>query len=74
MILEIIGLASLGHLAADFFSQFDKLPNKPFKCNMCATFWLAIAPMVYLHGYQGLLASAIASITSELIYRIINRL
>ena len=62
MILEILGLASLGHLAADFFSQFNRLPNKPFKCNMCATFWLGIGPMVYLHGYEGLLVTAMASI------------
>jgi len=74
MILEILGLASLGHLAADFFSQFDRLPNKPMKCNMCATFWLGIAPMIYLHGYRGLLVTAIASIVSEIIYRVINRL
>ena len=74
IILQILGLAALGHLAAEFFSQFDKLPNKPMKCNLCITFWLGILPLVYIHGYNGLFATAIASITSELIYRTINRI
>ena len=74
MILYILGIAALGHLGADLASQFDRLPNKPFKCNMCLTFWMSIVPSIALYGYRGILISAIAAITSETIYRIINRL
>ena len=74
MITFILGMASLGHLAADFFSQFDKLPNKPFKCNACATFWLSIGPALAIYGFEGVLLSGIAAIVSETIYRIIDKI
>jgi len=74
MITFILGMACLGHLAADFFSQFDKLPMKPFKCNMCITTWMTLGPAIALYGWQGILVSAIAGITSELIYRLIDRI
>ena len=74
MILFILGMACLGHLAADFFSQFDTLPNKPLKCNMCLSKWMALGPAIWLYGWEGLLVSAITGITSETIYRIINRI
>lgn len=70
-ILTILGAASLGHLGADFFEQFDRLPAKPFKCNMCLSFWLSIGPLVYIYGYQGMLYAALAAIVSELIYKIV---
>ncbi len=74
MILTIIGIAALGHLGADFFSQWDGLPNKPLKCNMCLSFWLGILPCIYMYDWSGPLVAACAAITSELIYRILNRL
>ena len=69
MILNILGAAALGHLVADFLAQFEWLPQKPFKCNMCMSFWLSIVPFVYIYGYDGLMMAACASITSELIYK-----
>ena len=39
-ILSILGAAGLGHMAADFLSRYDWLPDKPCKCNMCMTFML----------------------------------
>ena len=75
ILLQILGLAALGHLAADAVQTLSpELPQKPFQCNMCLTFWLGIAPMIYLHGYNGLFATALASVVSELMYRIINKL
>lgn len=74
MILQILGFASLAHLGADFLSQFDRLPNKPFKCNMCSGFWYSIGPFIALYGWEGILLSSITGILSEAIYRIINRL
>lgn len=74
MILLILGMASLGHLGADLLSTFDRLPNKPFKCNMCLTFWLTLLPAIIEYQWYGILIAAISGITSELIYRLINRL
>ncbi len=70
-ILSILGMAGLGHMAADFFSQFDRLPDKPMKCNMCATFWLGVGPFMWLYGYEGILFVALASIISELYLKIL---
>ena len=68
-LINILGAAALGHLGADFFERFESLPPKPFKCNMCLTFWLNIGPLVYIYGYDGLMMAACASIVSELIYK-----
>ena len=71
LIINILGAAGLGHLAADFFSQFDKLPAKPTKCNMCMSFWLSLFPFILLYGYEGILYAALASIVSELYLKIL---
>ena len=71
MILLILGMACLGHLAADFLQQFEEIPNKPFKCNMCLSFWITIFPAMYTYGLEGILIAAIAAIVSETIYKFI---
>lgn len=70
-ILSILGAAGLGHMAADFLQQFDRLPDKPCKCNMCMTFWLNIGPFIFLYGYEGIFYAALASIVSELYLKIL---
>ena len=69
IIIDIIRGAALGFLGAEFLTQFDRLPDKPFKCNLCLTFWLTIAPFILLYGYHGIFMSALASIISEWMYR-----
>ena len=69
MILFILGMACAGHILTDFLQQFDKLSNKPWKCNLCATTWLTLAPAIYLYGIQGVLVAAIAGVVSETIYK-----
>ena len=71
LILSILGAAALGHLAADFFTQFNWMPDKPMKCNMCASFWLSIGPFLYIYGYEGLLFAALAGIISELYLKLL---
>jgi len=71
LLISILGAAGLGHLAADFFSQFERLPDKPMKCNMCATFWLNVGPFIFLYGWRGVLYAALASIVSELYLKIL---
>lgn len=74
ILLLILGFASLAHLGADFLSQYDRLPDKPFKCNMCSGFWYSIGVYIGLYGWEGILLAAITGITSEAIYKILNRL
>jgi len=69
ILIQILGFACLGHLGADFMSQFEGLWDKPFKCNMCFSFWISILPFIFLYGWEGILLSAITAITSELIYK-----
>lgn len=71
LLISILGAAGLGHLAADFFSQFERLPDKPMKCNMCMTFWLNVGPFIFLYGWRGVLYAALASIVSELYLKIL---
>jgi len=71
IIINILGAAALGHLGADFLTRYTWLPDKPFKCNMCLTFWLSIIPAIFLYDIWGILVSAIAAVTSELIYKIL---
>lgn len=74
ILIEIIGMAMLGHMGAEVFSLFDRLPSKPLKCNMCLTFWLSLVPFVIEYGWTGLGAAGCASLTSELIYKTLTRL
>ena len=75
ILLQILGFACLAHLAADLISYVSpELPQKPFQCNMCIGFWLSFVPLTVQFGLMGTLYAAMAAITSELIYRVINRL
>jgi hypothetical protein len=71
LILSILGAAALGHLGADFLERFTWLPDKPFKCNMCFTFWLNVIPFIFLFSWPGIFYVAVASIISELIFKYI---
>ena len=72
--IEILGIAALGHLAADFFSQFETLATKPFKCNMCMSYWIGLFPMVLEHGLIGFCYVAMSAIISEIIYKYLSKI
>ena len=69
LILMIIGAACIGHIGADFLNHFKKIPDRPFKCNMCMTVWLNLIPFIFIYEGYGFFYVAIASILSELIYK-----
>lgn len=69
LVISILGAAALGHLGADFLQRFSWLPNKPFKCNMCLTFWLNVIPFIFLYSGYGIWYAACASIVSELYFK-----
>ena len=70
----IIGMACIGHILTDFLEQFDKLPNKPWKCNLCLTTWFTLMPAIVLYGWEGILVAACSGVVSEMLYRILNRI
>ena len=67
-------MACFGHMFAELMTQFDWVPDKPFKCNMCATFWLSIIPFLITDGTSGFLIASCAAIASELIYKLLTRI
>ena len=73
MIFEILGLACLAHIMVDFFQHLE-INTKPFNCNLCWAFWLSLFPMVIMYGVEGFLGAALTGVTSEIIYRLLNRL
>lgn len=76
MILELIGYAALGTLAADFFATLDlpEIPNKPFKCDMCMGFWISIIPLTICYGLIGVLYAATSGVLADVLFRIKQRL
>lgn len=73
LLLQIIGFACVGHLVTDFISSFDlpELPDKPFRCDLCNTYWISIIPLMVQFGFKGILYAAISSVISNFIF--INR-
>lgn len=77
MIISIIGWASVALLLIDIIQHFDiyeKLPDKPFYCDMCIAFWISLIPNVWNYGGEGLLLSAITGITANILFKIQDRL
>ena len=71
---DIVGFAALAHLIVEFNTDLQLTDKKPFTCNLCMGFWLAILPGFFQWGLGGLLFAALAGVTSELIYKILTRL
>ena len=74
MLLNIIGFASLTHLIVDLIitiDKQDKVPQKPFKCDMCLGFWLSLPFNILMYGWEGVLISAITGITANLLTKYI---
>ena len=71
ILIQIIGFACLGHLVTDFISSFDlkELPDKPFRCDMCMTYYIAIIPLMAQFGFKGILFAAISSIIANFIFK-----
>ena len=73
MILQILGLASLGHILAEAF-QHAGIDRRPFNCNLCLATWISIIPLVIGYGNLGFLLAPLTGVVSEIIYRLLNRL
>jgi hypothetical protein len=74
IILQIIGFACLGYLASDLMVTLDKedhLPNKPFKCDMCLSYWISIIPFMVQFGLIGIIYAAMSAVTANILYKYI---
>lgn len=71
LLLQIVGFACVGHLVTDFITNFNlpELPDKPFRCDMCMTYWISVIPMCVQFGLKGVLYAAISSIVANIIFK-----
>ena len=76
LIIEIIGMACLGHMIVDFLQSLDidLLNRKPFSCDMCLAFWLALGWFIAGYGAFGLPLAAITGVLADIIFRWKERL
>lgn len=73
LILQLVGFASLANLVTDFLMNIDtndRIPQKPFKCDMCMAYWISVIPFIYQFGLVGLLYAAISSTIAQIIFKI----
>tara|TARA_Y100000385_G_C12784089_1_gene504745 strand:- start:49 stop:294 length:246 start_codon:yes stop_codon:yes gene_type:complete len=74
LLIKLLGLASMGAMIQEFpvyqwiVKKLD-LPDKPFSCTLCFTFWLTIGPMLIIYGYIGVAYAAFSAVAAELIDR-----
>lgn len=74
LLINIFGIACLGAMLQDFpvyiwIMEKLHMPEKPFRCTMCATFWYSVGILVGLHGWSGITYAALAAVLAELIDR-----
>ena len=71
LLLQIVGFACLGHLVTDLISNFElpELPDKPFRCDMCVTYWISIIPLMVQFEFKGILYAATSSIIANIIFK-----
>lgn len=75
-LIDILALAATAHVIVEFLQNLD-IPlfnRKPFNCNLCAGFWLALIPGFTMYDIWGIPFAALTAIASEMIYKILNRL
>ena len=74
LLISILGIASLGVMLQEFepyqwLTEKLHLPDKPFRCTLCATFWLSVGPLISIYGYRGILYAAASATVAELLDR-----
>jgi hypothetical protein len=72
LILQIIGFGALANLIVDMLVSLDtegNLSDKPFKCEKCLAYWIAIVPFIWQFGVIGVLYAACSSAAASYIYK-----
>jgi|14_taG_2_1085336.scaffolds.fasta_scaffold04544_3 hypothetical protein len=72
-IVQVIGFACMANILVDFISHFNmpRVPDKPFRCDMCMGVWISIIPFCMQFGWAGLLYASITGISANLLYKYI---
>lgn len=74
LLIKLLGIAGLGAMIQDFplYQNIVKklnLPDKPFSCTLCFTFWLSAGPLIAIYGITGVTYAAFSAVAAELIDR-----
>ena len=74
LLIKLLGIASMGAMIQEFpvyqwIVNKLNVPDKPFSCTLCFTFWLTIGPMLIIYGYIGVAYTAFSAVAAELIDR-----
>ena len=74
LLINILGVAALGVMIQEFepYQWLVKrlgLPDKPFLCTMCSTFWWSVGILISIYGIKGVAYAALAAISAEFIDR-----
>ena len=74
LLINILGIASLGVMLQEFepyqwLTEKLHMPDKPFRCTLCATFWYSVGPLISIYGLEGLLYAALSGTIAELLDR-----
>ena len=70
IILQMLGFAALTQLVIDFIEHMElKLPEKPFKCDLCMGFWISLIPFFAQEGLAGILYAAMTGVLANYIYK-----
>lgn len=72
LLIKLLGVAGLGLMLQDFTPYITitkrlKMPDKPFRCTLCATFWYSAGPLLAIYGYTGLVYAGFSALIAELI-------
>ena len=74
LLINIFGIAALGYMLQEFepyqwITEKLNMPDKPFRCTLCATFWYSIGAFLAVYGLPGVAYAALAAVIAELIDR-----
>ena len=75
-LIGLLGMASMGAMLQQFEGYqwlVSRLPQKPFSCTLCATFWYTIGINIAMHGAPGIFYSALEAVLAEAIDRKLNQ-
>ena len=74
ILFDLLALASLAHLIVEFNTDLQLIDRKPFTCNLCMGYWVALIPGMIDYGLWGIPFAALVGVLSEAIYKILQRL
>lgn len=69
-IIEIVGISCLAFIFTTVVTPLTSLKFKPFTCESCMAFWIAIAYFYPTYGMQSILMASISYTIAGLIWKL----